>query len=265
MGLMTGKAGIVTGVANDRSIAWGIARALHREGAKVVLSYQSETLLKRIVPLAEEIDASVIEVDATDSEGMKRLADKAQSMGGIDFFVHAMAFADRETLNGRFIDTRVQAFEEAMRISCYSLIEMAQVLEPHLKDGASLLTLSFEGARRTFQNYNLMGAAKAALEASVRYLAVDLGARNVRVNALSAGAMRTVAGSAIGSARFTYQWLEQNSPLGRNPRLDEVGNSGLYLLSPLSQGVTGEVHHADCGYHTVGMIRPKFSSSPDQG
>ncbi|NQY81932.1 MAG: enoyl-ACP reductase [Alphaproteobacteria bacterium] len=257
---MDGKVGIVTGVANDRSIAWGIAKALHREGARITLSYQSSRLLKRIELLAAKINADFIEVDATDPEGMVRLATKAGHLGGIDFFVHAMAYADREALNGRFIDTKPEAFSEAMRISCYSLIEMVQVLESHLKPEASVLTLSFEGARRTFQNYNLMGAAKAALEASVRYLAVDLGNKNVRINALSAGAMRTVAGSAIGSARFTYQWLEKNTPLGRNPLLDEVGNSGLYLLSALSRGVTGEVHHADCGYNTVGMVCPKHDA-----
>ena len=255
--MMDNKVGIVTGVANERSIAWGIAEALHREGAKVILSYQGAGLLKRIQPLAARIDAEIVEVDATDPEGLARLSAKAAEVGGIDFFVHAMAYADRDTLNGRFIDTKPDAFNEAMRISCYSLIEMVQILEPHLKPEASVLTLSFEGARRTFQNYNLMGAAKAALEASVRYLAVDLGKNNIRINALSAGAMRTVAGSAIGSARFTYQWLEKNTPLGRNPDLTEVGNSGLYLLSPLSRGVTGEVHHADCGYNTVGMVRPK--------
>ena len=259
--MMKNKIGIVTGVANDRSIAWGIAEALHREGAKVILSYQGEGLLKRIKPLAAKIDAEIIEVDATDPEGMVRLSAKAAEVGGIDFFVHAMAFADRDTLNGRFIDTKAEAFSQAMSISCYSLIEMVQVLEPHFKPEASVLTLSFEGARRTFQNYNLMGAAKAALEASVRYLAVDLGKNNVRINALSAGAMRTVAGSAIGSARFTYQWLEKNTPLGRNPALEEVGNSGLYLLSPLSRGVTGEVHHADCGYNTVGMVRPNHNET----
>ena len=262
MSLMHNKRGLVAGVANDRSIAWGIALALHAQGAHVTLSYQGEHLLKRIKPLAEQIGADMIEVDVSDLSGLERLTEWSKNMsanqpegtGGIDFVVHAMAYADRDALNGRFIDTSAAAFSEAMLISCHSLIQMCQILEPHMNKGASVLTLTFEGARRTFSNYNVMGAAKAALEASVRYLALDLGKQGVRINALSAGTMKTIAGAAIGAAKQTFSWVNQNAPMGRQPHLEEVGNSAMYLLSDLSSGVTGEIHHVDCGYHSVGSI-----------
>ncbi|MVA19681.1 enoyl-ACP reductase FabI [Agrobacterium vitis] len=261
-GLMAGKRGIIMGVANNRSIAWGIAKACRDAGAEIALTWQGDALKKRVEPLAQELEGFMAgDCDVTDMESVdavfKNVEDK---WGKIDFVVHAIAFSDKDELTGRYLDTSRENFARTMDISVYSFTAVAKRAEAILKDGGALLTLTYYGAEKVMPHYNVMGVAKAALEASVRYLAVDMGKRGIRVNAISAGPIKTLAASGIGDFRYILKWNEYNSPLKRNVTTDEVGTSGLYLLSDLSSGVTGEVHHVDCGYHTVGM---KAVDAPD--
>ena len=254
--LMTGKRGLIMGVANDRSIAWGIARVLRKHGAELAFTYQGEALAKRVKPLAESVNSSMVfPCDVTDDESIDRVfASIGRSWDGLDFLVHAIAYSDREELKGQFLNTSRDNFVRSLDISCYSFTAVAQRAVPMMRNGGSLLTLTYYGAERVMPHYNVMGVAKAALEASVRYLASDLGEHSVRVNALSAGPIKTLAASGIGDFRYILKWNEFNSPLRRNVSLDQVGNAALYLLSDLSAAVTGEVHHVDSGYHTVGMM-----------
>jgi len=258
MGLMQGKRGVVMGVANDHSIAWGIAKSLAKAGADLAFTYQGQAFGKRLKPLAESIGADLLipcDVSAAGSVE-EAFAAVAARWPSIDFVVHAIAYSDKEELKGRYLDTSRANFTRTLTISCFSFTEVAKAAVPMMENGGSLLTLTYLGASRVTPNYNVMGVAKAGLEASVRYLAADLGPKNVRVNALSAGPMRTLAGSAIAHARFTYGWSRDQAPLHRAVALDEVGNAGLYLLSPLSEGVTGEVHFVDAGYNIVGVPTP---------
>ncbi|PWC84284.1 enoyl-ACP reductase [Azospirillum sp. TSH100] len=256
MPLMAGKRGLIMGVANDRSIAWGIASTLAQHGAELAFTYQGDALLKRVKPLAEQVDAKlVLPCDVTDETSIDAtFAAIEQEWGGLDFVVHAIAFSDKNELDGLYLDTTRANFLRTMDISCYSFTAVAQRAVPLMKDGGSLLTLSYYGAERVMPHYNVMGVAKAALEASVRYLAVDLGGRNIRVNAISAGPIKTLAASGIGDFRYILKWNELNAPLKRNVTIQEVGGAGLFLMSDLGSGVTGEVMHVDSGYHTVGMV-----------
>jgi enoyl-[acyl-carrier protein] reductase I len=259
---MAGKRGVVMGVANDRSIAWGIAAACAAQGAEIAFTYQGEALEKRVRPLAESVGSSlVLPCDVATEESIDTaFAAVEQVWGKIDFLVHAIGWADKAYLRGRYLDTPRAAFLQALDISCYSFVAVAQRAERMMNDGGSMLTLTYLGAERVMPHYNVMGIAKAALEASVRYLAADLGERNIRVNAISAGPIKTLAASGIGDFRYILKWNELNAPLARNVTTEEVGGSGLYLLSSLAAGVTGEVHHVDCGYHIVGMKNP---AAPD--
>jgi enoyl-[acyl-carrier protein] reductase I len=261
-GLMSGKRGLIMGVANDRSIAWGITRAVCAHGAEVALTYQGEALKKRVDPLAESAGCKfVLPCDVTDDASVDAVfATLKDNWPKLDFVVHAIAYSDKEQLKGRYVDTTLENFTDSLHISCYSFTMLCRHAEAMMPDGGSLLTLSYLGAERVTPHYNVMGVAKAALEASVRYLAEDLGRANIRVNALSAGPMKTLAASGIGDFRYILKWNQLNSPMRRNITLDDVGNSGLYLLSDLASGVTGEVHHVDCGYHVVGM---KAVDAPD--
>lgn len=261
-GLMAGKRGLIMGVANKRSIAWGIAKACRDAGAEIALTYQGEALKKRVEPLAEELDAIIVgDCDVTMPESIDAAFDTlAKQWGKIDFLVHAIAFSDKDELTGRYVDTSVQNFQRTMDISVYSLTSVAQRAEKLMPDGGSILTLTYYGAEKVMPHYNVMGVAKAALETSVKYLAVDLGAQNIRVNAVSAGPIKTLAASGIGDFRYILKWNEYNSPLKRTVTIEEVGDSSLYLLSDLSRGVTGEIHHVDSGYHTIGM---KSVDAPD--
>ncbi len=254
--LMAGKRGLVMGVANDRSIAWGIASAAHAHGAELAFTYQGEALEKRVRPLAESAGASlVLPCDVTDEDSMDAVfATLKEEWGGLDFLVHAIAFSDKEELKGQYLNTSRENFLKTMDISCYSFTAVCQRAAAVMDDGGAILTLTYYGAERVMPHYNVMGVAKAALEASVRYLAVDLGTRAIRVNAISAGPIKTLAASGIGDFRYILKWNELNSPLRRNVTTDQVGGAGLYLLSDLGAGVTGEVHHVDSGYHTVGMV-----------
>ncbi|WP_042703613.1 enoyl-ACP reductase FabI [Azospirillum sp. B506] len=256
MPLMAGKRGLIMGVANDRSIAWGIASTLAQHGAELAFTYQGDALLKRVKPLAEQVGAKlVLPCDVTDEASIDAtFAAIEQDWGGLDFVVHAIAFSDKNELDGLYLDTTRANFLRTMDISCYSFTAVAQRAVPLMKDGGSLLTLSYYGAERVMPHYNVMGVAKAALEASVRYLAVDLGGRNIRVNAISAGPIKTLAASGIGDFRYILKWNELNAPLKRNVTIQEVGGAGLFLMSDLGSGVTGEVMHVDSGYHTVGMV-----------
>ncbi len=260
--LMAGKRGVVMGVANDRSIAWGIAAACAAQGAELAFTYQGEALEKRVRPLAESVGSSlVLPCDVGTEESIDAaFAAVEQAWGKIDFLVHAIGWADKAYLRGRYLDTPRAAFLQALDISCYSFVAVAQRAERIMNDGGSMLTLTYLGAERVMPHYNVMGVAKAALEASVRYLAADLGERNIRVNAISAGPIKTLAASGIGDFRYILKWNELNAPLTRNVTTEEVGGSGMYLLSHLAAGVTGEVHHVDCGYHIVGMKNP---AAPD--
>jgi enoyl-[acyl-carrier protein] reductase I len=260
--LMAGKRGVVMGVANDRSIAWGIAAACAAQGAEIAFTYQGEALEKRVRPLAESVGSSlVLPCDVGDEPSIDAaFAAVEKAWGKIDFLVHAIGWADKAYLRGRYLDTPRAAFLQALDISCYSFVAVSQRAARMMNDGGSLLTLTYLGAERVMPHYNVMGVAKAALEASVRYLAADLGERNIRVNAISAGPIKTLAASGIGDFRYILKWNELNAPLGRNVTTEEVGGSGLYLLSHLGAGVTGEVHHVDCGYHVVGMKNP---AAPD--
>ena len=261
-GLMAGKKGLVMGVANDRSIAWHIAKAAHEQGAEMAFTFQGEALQKRVTPLAESVGSSVIlPCDVTDEASVDAVFEVLQSRWGkLDFAVHAIAYSDKDELKGKYIDTTLDNFAQTMMISCYSFTSICQKAQALMADGGSLITLTYAGAERVMPHYNVMGVAKAALEASVRYLAEDLGAQNIRVNSLSAGPMKTLAASGIGDFRYILKWNEYNSPLRRNVSAEDVGGAGLYLLSNLSSGVTGETHHVDCGYNIVGM---KAVDAPD--
>ncbi len=261
-GLMVGKRGLVMGVANDRSIAWGIARAAADAGAELAFTYQGDALKRRVVPLAQSIGCDfVMPCDVTDEASMDAVfADIEQKWGKLDFVIHAIAYADKDELKGRYVDTSAGNFRNSMLISCYSFTAIANRAEPLMTDGGSMVTLTYYGAERVMPHYNVMGVAKAALEASVRYLAVDLGPKKIRVNAISAGPIKTLAASGIGDFRQILRWNELNAPLKRNVTIEQVGNSALFLISDLGEGVTGEVLHVDSGYHVVGM---KAVDAPD--
>ena len=257
-GLMRGKRGVILGVANNRSIAWGIAKACHDAGAEIALTWQGDALKKRVEPLASELGGILLgHCDVTDAATIDAVFDVLKERWSkIDFVVHAIAFSDKDQLDGRYLETTADNFSKTMLISCYSLTAIAQRAEKLLVDGGSIITLTYYGAEKWMPHYNVMGVAKAALEASVRYLAADLGEKNIRVNAISAGPIKTLAASGIGDFRYILKWNEYNAPMRRNVSIEEVGDSALYLLSDLSRGVTGEVHHVDSGYHVVGMKRP---------
>ena len=254
--LMRGKRGLIMGVANDRSIAWGIASALAAQGAELAFTYQGEALQKRVVPLAESVGSKIIlPCDVTDEASIETLFKTLKEQWGeIDFVAHCIAFSDKSELDGQYVNTTRANFLRTMDISCFSFTSICKHAMPLMTKGGSLLTLSYLGAERVIPHYNVMGVAKAALEASVRYLSIDLGSQNVRVNAISAGPIKTLAASGIGDFRYILKWNEINAPLKRNVTIHEVGNSALYLLSDLGTGVTGEVLHVDAGYHNVGMI-----------
>ncbi len=260
--LMAGKRGLIMGVANDRSIAWGIARALAAQGAELAFTFQGEALERRVRPLAESVGSdAILPCDVTDGASMDAVfVDLKSRWGTLDFMLHAIAFSDKDELKGRYVDTSRENFKNTLLVSCYSFTELCRRASALMDEGGSLLTLTYYGAERVMPHYNVMGVAKAALEASVRYLAVDLGPRRIRVNAISAGPIKTLAASGIGDFRYILKWNEYNSPLKRNVTIDDVGGAGLYLLSDLSTGVTGEVHHVDSGYHIVGM---KSIDAPD--
>ncbi|TAL02941.1 MAG: enoyl-[acyl-carrier-protein] reductase FabI [Rhodospirillaceae bacterium] len=255
--LMKGKKGLILGLANDRSLAWGIAQHVAAHGAELAFTYQGEALEKRVRPLAQSLNSSLIlPCDVTEPATLDALFEAIRTTwGSLDFVLHAIAFSDKEELKGRYIDgiTR-ENFLRTMDISCFSFTDICRRAEPLMVNGGSLLTLSYYGAERVVPHYNVMGIAKAALEASVRYLAADMGGKNIRVNAISAGPIKTLAASGIGDFRYILRWNELNAPLHRNVTIDDVGKAGLYLLSDLSSGVTGEVQHVDCGYHLVGMM-----------
>jgi len=259
---MRGKRGLIMGVANSRSIAFGIARAVSEAGAEVALTYQGDALKKRVEPIAEELGGMIAgHCDVTDEASMDAVfAHLEKTWGKIDFLVHAIAFSDKDQLTGRYIETTEDNFNRTMNISCYSLTALARRAEKLMPDGGSILTLTYYGAEKVMPHYNVMGVAKAALEASVRYLAVDLGNSGIRVNAISAGPIKTLAASGIGDFRYILKWNEYNAPLKKTVSIDEVGQSALYLLSDMSSGVSGEVHHVDSGYHVVGM---KAVDAPD--
>ena len=261
-GLLAGKRGLIMGVANNRSIAWGIAKAARDAGAELAFTWQGDALKKRVEPLAAELDAFLAgDCDVTDLASIDAVFDTLeQKWGKIDFVVHAIAFSDKDELTGRFVDTTRDNFAKTMDISVYSFVAVTKRAERILNDGGSIITLTYYGAEKVMPHYNVMGVAKAALEASVRYLAVDLGNRGIRVNAISAGPIKTLAASGIGDFRYILKWNEYNAPLKRTVTIEEVGKSALYLVSDLSTGVTGEVHHVDSGYHTVGM---KAVDAPD--
>jgi enoyl-[acyl-carrier protein] reductase I len=259
MGLMTGKRGLIMGLANDKSIAWGIARAVAEEGAELAFSYQGEQLLKRVQPLAEQVGSSIVlPCDVGDAESLDALfAALEAEWGSLDFVVHAIGFSDKNELRGRYVDTSPANFAMTMDISVYSFTAVCQRAEKMMPNGGSLLTLTYFGAEKVMPHYNVMGVAKAALEASVMYLAEDLGRDGIRVNAISAGTIKTLAASGIGDFRYILKWNENNAPLRRTVTQEEVGKSALYLLSDLSSAVTGEVHHVDSGYNVIGMKNPE--------
>jgi enoyl-[acyl-carrier protein] reductase I len=260
--LLAGRRGIVMGVANDRSLAWGIANACAAQGAELAFTFQGEALERRVRPLAASVGSDlVLSCDVADEASIDAaFADLARRWDSLDFLVHAIGWADKSYLRGRYLDTPREAFLQALDISCYSFTAVARRAVPLMRSGGALLTLSYLGAERVVPHYNVMGVAKAALEASVRYLAADLGASGIRVNAISAGPIKTLAASGIGDFRYILRWNQLNSPLERNTTIEDVGGAALYLLSDLAAGVTGEVHHVDCGYHLVGMKNP---NAPD--
>ncbi len=261
-GLMAGKRGLIMGLANDKSLAWGIAKKLSEAGAELAFSYQGETMEKRVRPLAEQLGvARLFDCDVSDMGALDATFDKlAQEWPTIDFVVHAIGFSDKNELRGRFVDTSLDNFLMTMNISVYSFVAVAQRAARMMTEGGAMLTLSYYGAEKVIPHYNVMGVAKAALETSVQYLAVDLGRDNIRVNAISAGPIKTLAASGIGDFRLILKWNELNSPLKRNVTIDDVGGAGLYLLSDLASGVTGETHHVDAGYNVIGM---KAEDAPD--
>ena len=257
-GLMRGKRGVILGVANNRSIAYGIAKSCRDQGAELALTWQGDALKKRVEPLAKELGAITLgHCDVTDAATIDAVfAEVKKQWGKIDFVVHAIAFADKDQLDGRYLETTQENFTNSMLISCYSLTAITQRAEHLMTDGGSILTLSYYGAEKWMPHYNVMGVAKAALEASVRYLAADLGEKNIRVNAISAGPIKTLAASGIGDFRYILKWNEYNTPLRRNVTLEDVGKAGVFFLSDLSSGVTGEIQHVDAGYHIVGIKHP---------
>ncbi len=261
-GYMAGTRGLIMGLANDRSLAWGIAKKLREEGAELAFSYQGEALEKRVRPLAEEVGSDfLIDCDVADPADLDTaFATLAARWPTIDFVVHAIGFSDKNELRGRYCDTTLDNFLMTMNISVYSFTAVAQRAAAMMPNGGTMLTLSYYGAEKVIPHYNVMGVAKSALETSVKYLAVDLGRDNIRVNAISAGPIKTLAASGIGDFRYILKWNELNAPLKRNTTIEDVGGAGLYLLSDLSSGVTGETHHVDCGYHAVGM---KAEDAPD--
>ena len=250
------KKGLIMGVANDKSIAWGIAQQCSKFGADLAFTYQNDLLLKRIEPLAKSVNSDfLIQCDVSNEGSIQNtFKEIEQRWGKLDFFVHAVAFADKNELRGKYVDTSKENFLNSLNISCYSFTESCKYCYDLMNEGGSIITLTYYGAEQVMPHYNVMGVAKSALEASVKYLAVDMGDKNIRVNAISAGPIKTLAASGIGDFRFILKWNELNSPLKRNVTLEDVGNTGAYLLSDLSSGVTGEIHHVDCGYHTVGMV-----------
>jgi enoyl-[acyl-carrier protein] reductase I len=262
--LMAGKKGLIMGVANDHSIAWGIARTLKGHGAELAFTYQGETFEKRVRPLAESVGAEVVlPCDVADDADIEAVfSELGERWDDLDFVVHAIAYSDKEELSGPYLNTTRENFLRTLDVSCFSFTAAARHAAPLMRNGGSLLTLSYLGAKRVMPNYNVMGIAKAALEASVRYLAIDLGGAGIRVNAVSAGPLRTLAGAAIEDARHVFKWNREHAPLRRNVTLDDVGGAGLYLLSGLSRGVTGEVLHVDCGYHVVGMPKRDARRGP---
>ena len=261
-GLMEGKRGLIMGLANDRSLAWGISKALAAQGAELAFSYQGEALEKRVRPLAEQLGADfLVECDVADMANLDRTFDTIRERWPtIDYLVHAIGFSDKNELRGKFVDTSLDNFLLTLNVSAYSFVAVTQRARPLMPNGGSLLTLSYYGAEKVVPHYNVMGVAKAALETSVKYLAMDLGPENIRVNAISAGPIKTLAASGIGDFRYIMKWNEYNSPLRRNVTIEDVGGAGLYLLSDLASGVTGEIHHVDAGYNVVGM---KAEDAPD--
>ncbi len=261
-GVMRGMRGIVLGVANNRSIAWGIAKAARAAGAELAMTFQGDALEKRVRPLAQELGAHVLgHCDVTEGGTIDSVfAEVGKLWGGIDFLVHCIAFSDKDQLTGRYVDTTESNFTKSLAVSCYSFTAVAQRAEKLMTGGGSMLTLTYYGAEKWMPHYNVMGVAKAALEASVRYLAADLGEKAIRVNAISAGPIKTLAASGIGDFRYILKWNEYNAPLRRSVTIEEVGESAVYLLSPMSRGVTGEILHVDAGYHVVGMKNP---AAPD--
>ncbi len=257
-GLMRGKRGLIMGVANQRSLAWGIAKACRAHGAELAFTYQGEALKRRVMPLAQEIGGIVVgDCDVANPEMIDRVFAKLRSVwGSMDFLVHAIAYSDKDQLDGRYVDTTQENFVKSLLISCYSFTAIAQRAEKLMTNGGSLLTLTYYGAEKWMPHYNVMGVAKAALEASVRYLAADLGVKNIRVNAISSGPIKTLAASAVGDFRYILKWNEHNAPLRRNVTTEDVGEAAAYLLSDMSRAVTGEVHHVDAGYHIVGIKHP---------
>jgi enoyl-[acyl-carrier protein] reductase I len=261
-GLMAGKRGLIMGLANDRSLAWGIAKALADRGAELAFSYQGEALAKRVQPLAEQLGSDfLIDCDVSDMEALDRAFETlAKRWETIDFVVHAIGFSDKNELRGQYVDTSLDNFLMTMNISAYSLVAVARRARAMMPRGGSILTLTYYGAEKVIPHYNVMGVAKAALETSVKYLAMDLGPENIRVNAISAGPIKTLAASGIGDFRYIMKWNEYNAPLRRNVTIEDVGGSALYLVSDLASGVTGEIHHVDAGYNVVGM---KAEDAPD--
>jgi len=258
-GILAGKRGLIMGVANNRSIAWGIARAARSQGAELAFTYQGDALKKRVAPLAEQLDAAVVgHCDVTDGASIDAVFAEVEKLWGkLDFIVHCIAFSDKDELTGRYIETSAENFNKSLNISCYSFTAVAQRAEKLMHDGGSMLTLTYYGAEKWMPHYNVMGVAKAALEASVRYLAADLGPSQIRVNAISAGPIKTLAASGIGDFRYILKWNEYNAPLRRTVTIDEVGETAAFLLSDLSRGMTGEILHVDAGYHVVGMKNPE--------
>lgn len=257
--MLKNKKGVIFGIANDHSIAWGIAKKLSENGAEIAITYQNETLLKRVKPLGEKIKSNlIIECDFSKKDSIrncfKKIKDKFKK---IDFIIHAAAFSDKNELNGKYLNTSKNNFINTLNISCFSFTEIAKYSSEIMNEGGSLLTLSFYGSNKVMPNYNVMGVAKAALETSVKYLSVDLGSKNIRVNAISAGPMRTLAGAAITNARDVYNYTQSNSALKRNVQLEEIGNTALYFISDLSDAITGEIHYVDCGFNIIGMPKPK--------
>ncbi len=265
--LMKGKRGLIMGVANDHSIAWGIANALHKQGAELAFTYQGEALMKRVKPLAESVGAKlVLPCDVEDVASVDKVfAEIGKAWGKLDFLVHAVAFSDKSQLDGHYAETTRDNFVRTLIISCFSFTEAAKRAAPLMKDGGAMVTLTYNGGDRAMPNYNVMGVAKAALEASVRYLAVDFGPQNIRVNAISAGPIRTLAGAGIGDARFMFAFQQKHSPLHRGVTLNELGGAGVYLLSELSGGVTGEIHFVDCGYNVIAMPQPDALRAESDG
>ena len=261
-GLMAGKKGLIMGLANDKSLAWGIAKKLHEQGAEMAFSYQGEALKKRVGPLAEQVGSDfLIECDVSDMGAMDTaFAEIEARWGKMDFLVHAIGFSDKSELRGKYVDTSLDNFLMTMNISAYSLVAAAKRARPLMSEGGSIVTLTYYGAEKVVPHYNVMGVAKAALETSVQYLANDLGPEGIRVNAISAGPIKTLAASGIGDFRYILKWNELNAPMRRNVTIEDVGGAGLYFCSSLSSGVTGEVHHVDAGYHVVGM---KQEDAPD--